>query len=35
MLCLVPVGLWSTWHYFRSAKKIIEDQVRATGVSPV
>jgi MFS family permease len=35
MLCLVPVGLWSTWHYFMAAKRIIPDQIRATGVSPI
>ena len=34
MLCLVPVGAWATWHYFRSAKQIVEDQERATGVRP-
>ena len=34
MLCLVPVGAWATWHYFHSAKQIVEDQERATGVRP-
>jgi hypothetical protein len=34
MLCLVPVGAWATWHYFRSARKIVDDQERATGVRP-
>jgi MFS family permease len=35
MLCLVPVGAWATWHYFRSAKRIVQDEERATGVKPV
>jgi len=34
MLCLVPVGAWATWHYFRSAKRIIQDEERATGIRP-
>jgi predicted MFS family arabinose efflux permease len=34
MLCLVPTGLWATWHYFRSARRIVQDQERATGVRP-
>jgi predicted MFS family arabinose efflux permease len=35
MLCLVPTGFWATYHYFRSAKWIVEDEVRATGVHVV
>jgi MFS family permease len=35
MLCLVPTGLWAVWHYFRSARNIVDDQERATGVRPV
>jgi MFS family permease len=35
MLCLVPAGFWATWHYFRSARRIIQDEERATGVKPV
>jgi MFS family permease len=35
MLCLVPTGAWATWHYFLSAKRIIQDEERATGVKPV
>jgi MFS family permease len=35
MLCLVPTGAWATWHYFRSAKRIIQDEERATGVKAV
>ena len=35
MLCLVPTGAWSAWHYFRSAKRIIQDEERATGVKAV
>ncbi|MCX6600567.1 MAG: MFS transporter, partial [bacterium] len=34
MLCLVPAGAWATWHYFRSAKRIIQDEERATGIRP-
>jgi MFS family permease len=32
MLCLVPVGFWATLHYFLSARRLISDQERATGV---
>lgn len=35
MLCLVPTGFWATYHYFRSAHRIVQDQERATGVKPV
>jgi predicted MFS family arabinose efflux permease len=35
MLCLVPTGFWATYHYFRSARRIVQDQERATGVRPV
>jgi len=31
-LCLVPTGLWATYHYFRSARRLVPDQERATGV---
>jgi predicted MFS family arabinose efflux permease len=31
-LCLVPAGLWATFHYFWSARRIVQDQERATGV---
>jgi predicted MFS family arabinose efflux permease len=34
MLCLVPVGAWATWHYFRSARRIVDDQEHATGIRP-
>lgn len=34
MLCLVPVGGWATWHYFRSAKRIVQDEEHATGIRP-
>jgi MFS family permease len=34
MLCLVPAGAWATWHYFRAAKRIIQDEERATGIRP-
>lgn len=33
MLCLVPTGLWATFHYFWTARRIVEDEIRATGVS--
>ena len=33
MLCLVPTGLWATFHYFWSTRRLIEDQERATGVA--
>ena len=32
MLCLVPTGFWATFHYFWSARRIVADQERATGV---
>jgi hypothetical protein len=35
MMCLVPVGFWSAWHYFRATRRIVQDQIRATGVSPI
>jgi MFS family permease len=34
MLCLVPTGLWAVWHYFASARQIVQDQERATGIRP-
>ncbi len=34
MLCLVPTGFWAVWHYFASARRIVDDQERATGVRP-
>jgi MFS family permease len=34
MLCLVPTGLWATWHLFASARQIVDDQERATGIRP-
>jgi hypothetical protein len=34
MLCLVPTGFWAAFHYFWSARRIIEDEVRATGIAP-
>jgi len=35
MLWLVPTGLWATFHYFWSARQIVGDQVRATGIDPI
>ncbi len=32
MLCLVPTGFWATFHYFRSTRRIVADEQRATGV---
>ena len=34
MLCLVPMGFWATYHYFWSARQIVQDQEKATGVRP-
>ena len=30
MLCLVPTGFWAAWHYYLSARDILEDEKRAT-----
>jgi|688.fasta_scaffold27023_4 MFS family permease len=35
MLWLVPTGLWATFHYFWSARQIVADQTRATGIDPI
>ena len=35
MLWLVPTGLWATVHYFWSARQIVADQTRATGINPL
>jgi MFS family permease len=32
LLCLVPTGFWSAFHYFWSVRDIVADQERATGV---
>ena len=32
LLCLTPVGFWATFHYFWSARQLVADQERATGV---
>ena len=32
MLWLVPMGAWATFHYFWSARRLLQDQERATGV---
>ena len=29
MLCLVPTGLWATFHYFLAARDLVKDQQRA------
>jgi len=31
LLCLVPTGLWATYHYFIAARDLIADQKRAIG----
>ncbi len=35
MLWLVPMGAWATFHYFWSARRLVQDQERATGVKVV
>jgi len=30
MLCLVPTGFWAAWHYFISARHVLEDERRAS-----
>jgi MFS family permease len=35
MLWLVPTGLWASFHYFWSARQIVADQTRATGIDPL
>lgn len=32
LLCLVPTGLWASWHFFRSARDLIEDERRARSI---
>ncbi|MFI4868285.1 MAG: MFS transporter [Steroidobacterales bacterium] len=32
LLCLAPTGFWATFHYFWSARRLVEDQERATGI---
>lgn len=26
MLCLVPTGFWAAWHYWRSARDLLQDE---------
>ncbi len=33
--CLVPVGFWATFHYFWAARRLVQDQTRATGICPI
>jgi predicted MFS family arabinose efflux permease len=33
MLCLVPTGFWAAWHYFVSARHIVDDERRASEAS--
>jgi MFS family permease len=32
LMCLAPVGFWATFHYFWSARQLVQDQERATGI---
>jgi MFS family permease len=32
MLCLAPTGFWAAFHLFWSARRIVQDQERATGI---
>src|SRR5665213_2198084 len=32
LLCLAPTGFWAAFHYFWSARQVVQDQERATGV---
>ena len=32
LLCLAPTGFWATFHYFWSARRLVQDQERATGI---
>jgi predicted MFS family arabinose efflux permease len=32
LLCLAPVGFWATFHYFWSARGLVAEQERATGI---
>lgn len=32
LLCLAPTGFWASFHYFWSARRVVQDQERATGV---
>jgi len=34
MLCLVPTGFWAAWHYFVSARHIVDDERRAACETP-
>ena len=33
MLCLVPTGFWAAWHYFLSARHILDDERRVASES--
>ena len=35
LLCLAPTGLWATFHYFWSARRLLQDQERATGIKAI
>jgi predicted MFS family arabinose efflux permease len=32
LLCLAPTGFWAAFHFFWSARRVVQDQERATGV---
>lgn len=33
LLCLVPTGFWASWHFFRSARDLVEDERRAKSIA--
>lgn len=33
LLCLVPTGLWASWHFFCSARGLLEDERRAKSLA--
>jgi MFS family permease len=35
LLCLAPTGFWATFHFFWSARRLVQDQERATGIKVV
>lgn len=35
VLCLVPIGFWASFHFFWCARRIVQDQERATGVKVI
>ena len=33
LLCLVPTGFWASWHFFRCARDLLEDERRARSIA--